>query len=84
MAEIFLLSNFIADMKRYIAANAKNKPNGSDLNQPAIPLVSIGKESEKIRAANRPAVVPPITLTNAKTRIEVNEPITSGKSIVKS
>ena len=37
-----------------------------------------------INDANRPAVVPPITRTNAKTTIHDNEPTIIGKSIVKS
>ncbi len=64
--------------------NAKNNPKGSDLNQPINPLVNIGSEIEKISAANNPAVVPPKTRTNAKTTTAVNEPMTNGKSMVKS
>ena len=81
--DIFPLLNFIPETKRYIAMNAKNKPSGSDLNQPINPLEKIGTDTEKINAANNPAVVPPKTRTNAKTTIAVNEPITNGKSIVK-
>ena len=64
--------------------NPKNKPSGSDLNQPINPLENIGTDTEKINAANSPAVVPPKTRTKAKTTIAVREPITNGKSIVKS
>ena len=84
MKEIFPLLNFNPETKRYIAKNAKNNPKGSDLNQPINPLVNIGSETEKISAANNPAVVPPKTRTNAKITIAVNEPKTNGKSIVKS
>jgi len=84
MKEIFPLFNFNPETKRYIAKNAKKSPRGSDLNQPINPLVNIGTETEKINAANNPAVVPDITRTNAKTTIAVNEPKTNGKSIVKS
>ena len=82
--EIFPLLNFNPETKRYIAMNAKKSPNGSDLNQPINPLVKIGTDIEKINAANNPAVVPPKTRTKAKTTIAVKEPITMGKSIVKS
>ena len=82
--EILPLLNFNPETKRYIAMNAKNNPNGSDLNQPSNPLVKIGAESEKINAANNPAVVPPKTRTNANTEIAVSEPTTIGNNIVKS
>ena len=82
--DIFPLLNFIPETKRYIAMNAKNKPSGSDLNQPISPLEKIGIDTEKINAANNPAVVPPKTRTKAKTTTAVNEPMTNGKSIVKS
>ena len=64
--------------------NAKKSPKGSDLNQPIKPLEKMGTDTEKINAANNPAVVPPKTRTNAKTAMAVNEPITKGKSTVKS
>ena len=64
--------------------NAKNNPNGSDLNHPINPLEKIGIDIEKISAANNPAVVQPKTRTKAKTTTAVNEPMTNGKSIVKS
>ena len=76
--------NLNPETKRYIAINAKNNPKGSDLNQPINPLVNIGSEIEKINAANSPAVVPPRTRTKANTTIAVKEPITNGKSTVKS
>ena len=82
--EILPLFNFIPETKRYIAKNAKNNPRGSDLNQPIKPRVKIGSDTEKINAANNPAVVPPKTRTNAKTTSAVKEPNTKGKSIVKS
>ena len=84
MKEIFPLLNFNPETNRYIAMNAKNNPNGSDLNQPINPLEKIGTDTEKINAANNPAVVPPKTRTNAKTTTAVNEPMTNGKSMVKS
>ena len=84
IAEIFPRLNLIPETKRYIAAKAKNNPNGSDLNQPIKPLEMIGAEIEKINAANSPAVVPPSTRTNANTRTAVNEPITKGNNTVKS
>ena len=68
--ENFPLLNIIPETKRYIARNAKNNPNGSDLNQPISPRVNIGVEIENINAANNPAVVPPRTRTNAKTEID--------------
>ncbi len=39
---------------------------------------------EKNNAENNPAVVPPITLTNAKITIVLSEPKITGKRIVKS
>ncbi len=82
--DIFPLLNFIPETKRYIAMNANNNPNGSDLNHPINPREKIGTEIEKINAANSPAVVPPRTRTKANTTIAVKEPITNGKSTVKS
>ena len=82
--DIFPLLNFIPETKRYIARNAKNNPNGSDLNQPINPLEKIGTEMENISAANNPAVVPPNTRTKANTTTAVKEPITNGNNTVKS
>ncbi len=82
--DIFPLLNFIPETKRYIARNAKNNPNGSDLNQPISPLIRIGTDTAKINEANRPAVVPPNTRTNANTTMEVKDPITKGNKTVKS
>ena len=62
----------------------KNRPSGSDLNQPIWPLIIIGIDIEKNNAANNPAVVPPIILTRAKTTIAVKEPKITGNNIVKS
>ena len=73
----------MAAKKRYVDNNPKNKPSGSDLNQPNCPLTKIGKEIENKREANNPAVVPPITRTSAKITTVVNEPIITGKIIVK-
>ena len=42
------------------------------------------EEGTNIKDAIRPAVVPPITRTNAKTTIAVNEPIIIGNSTAKS
>tara|TARA_B110000438_G_scaffold105142_1_gene103662 strand:+ start:655 stop:906 length:252 start_codon:yes stop_codon:yes gene_type:complete len=72
------------ETKRYIAINAKNKPKGSDLNQPTNPRVNMGTEIENINAAINPAVVPPRTRTKAKTDIAVNEPTTNGNIITNS
>ena len=82
--DIFLQLNFIPETKRYIAKKAKKSPNGSDLNQPIKPLVMIGTETEKISAANNPALVPPNTRTKANTTTAVKEPITNGNNTVKS
>ena len=84
ISEIFPLLNLNPETKRYIAMNANNNPNGSDLNHPINPREKIGTEIEKINAANSPAVVPPRTRTKANTTIAVKEPITNGKSTVKS
>tara|TARA_B100001540_G_scaffold299349_1_gene303742 strand:- start:1922 stop:2446 length:525 start_codon:yes stop_codon:yes gene_type:complete len=81
--EILPLLNFIPDVKRYNAINAKNSPNGSDLNHPIRPLVKIGTEIENINAANNPAEVPLITRTNPNTTNTVREPMINGKYIVK-
>ena len=81
--EIFPLLFLIPETKRYAAINPKNSPKGSDLNQPIRPLEKIGIEIENINAANKPDVVPPKTLTNAKTTIDVSEPITNGNNITK-
>ena len=47
-------------------------------------LNPISAAFKKAKAENRPAVVPPITLTVAKTTTHVNEPITTGNRTVKS
>ena len=44
----------------------------------------IGNEIAKNNDEKSPAVVPPITLTNAKITTVVNEPITTGNIIAKS
>tara|TARA_B100000029_G_C17318039_1_gene866980 strand:+ start:132 stop:575 length:444 start_codon:yes stop_codon:yes gene_type:complete len=77
--EIFPLLNFIAETKKYNAIIPNNNPSGSDLNQPAKPLIKIGTETENIRDASKPAVVPPNTRTNANTAIDVRPPTTMGK-----
>ena len=82
--ENFPLLTIMPETKRQIAINAKNKPSGSDLNQPIKPLVNIGTDTANIKEANKPAVVPPSTRTNAKTAIAVKEPIIIGKRITKS
>ncbi len=81
--EILPLLFFIPETNRYNPIIPKNNPNGSDLNQPAKPRISIGIENANNSDAKRPAVVPPRVLTRAKTAIEVNEPTTSGNNIVK-
>lgn len=81
---ILLFFAVIPLKRRYIVKTEKNKPSGSDLNHPIEPLVKIGIDSEKNKAENNPAVVPPITRTNAKSTIVVREPKTAGKTMVKS
>ena len=71
---------FIPLSKRYTARILKNKPSGSDLNQPIWPRIMMGIETEKSVEANNPAVVPPIVLTSAKTTMVVNEPIITGNN----
>ena len=80
----FLFWEFIPLNSKYTAKRAKNKPRGSDLNHPIEPRISIGNEIENNRAENKPAVVPPMTLTKAKRTIADKEPKTAGNSIVKS
>ncbi len=80
----FLFWEVIPLNRKYTAKRAKNNPRGSDLNHPIGPRISIGNEIENNRAENRPAVVPPMTLTIAKRTIADKEPKTTGNSIVKS
>ncbi len=80
----FLFWEFIPLNSKYTAIRLKNNPRGSDLNHPIEPRISIGNEIENNRAENKPAVVPPMTLTNAKRTIADKEPKTTGNSIVKS
>ena len=54
------------------------------MNHPIGPRISIGNEIENNIAENKPAVVPPMTLTMAKRTIADKEPKTTGNSIVKS
>ena len=84
MSDVFPLLVLMADTKRQMPIKPKNNPSGSDLNHPIKPLRIIGNETANIKDAIRPAVVPPITRTSAKTTMHVNEPITSGNIIVKS
>ena len=81
---IFLFWEFIPLNNKYNIKRLKNNPKGSDLNHPIGPRISIGNEIENNRAENKPAVVPPMTLTNAKITIADKEPKITGKSIVKS
>ena len=81
---IFLFWEFIPLSSKYIVKRPKNNPRGSDLNQPIGPRISIGNEIENNIAENKPAVVPPMTLTKAKRTIADKEPKTAGNSIVKS
>jgi len=81
---IFLFSDLKPLRKKYNPNNPKNNPSGSDLNQPKVPRNITGKDTEKNKAAKRPAVVPPKTLTSAKIMTTVNEPTTTGNKIVKS
>ena len=78
------MSVLIADKNKYAARKLKKKPRGSDLNQPIKPLSRMGNEMANINDAIRPAVVPPITRTNANTMIDFNEPMMTLKIIVKS
>jgi len=80
----FLFWEFIPLNSRYTAKRAKNNPRGSDLNHQIEPRISIGNETENNIAENKPAVVPPMTLTKAKRTIADKEPKTAGNSIVKS
>ena len=82
--DIFLFWEFIPLKSKYTAKRAKNNPKGSDLNHPIGLRIKIGKEIENKSAENRPAVVPPITLTSAKITIADNEPKIAGNKIVKS
>ncbi len=81
---IFLFWEFIPLNSKYTAKKLKNNPRGSDLNHPTGPRISIGNETENNRAENKPAVVPPMTLTKAKRTIADKEPKTTGNIIVKS
>ena len=81
---IFLFSDFIPLNSKYNARRAKNNPNGSDLNHPIGLLIKRGIETEYKRAENKPADVPPITLTNAKITIADNDANIAGNKIVKS
>ena len=82
--EILPLSFFIPETKRQTAIKPRNNPSGSDLNQPTKPREKIGTDTANINDANKPAVVPPKTLTNAKTAIEVIAPMNVGNNMVKS
>lgn len=75
---------FIAEISKYKAKSAKNRPRGSDLNHPKLPRWIIAGVKAINKAENRPAVVPPNALTSAKTTIVVNDPTTTGNIIVKS
>ncbi len=81
--DIFLFWEFIPLKSKYTAKRLKNNPRGSDLNQPIGPRISIGNETEHNRAENKPAVVPPMTLTKAKRTIADKEPKITGNNIVK-
>ena len=50
----------------------KNRPNGSDLNHPRLPLWIIAGLNAQNSAENIPAVVPPSTLTRANTAMDVS------------
>ncbi len=80
----FLFWEFIPLNSKYNVKRLKNNPRGSDLNHPIGPRISIGNETENNIAENKPAVVPPMTLTKAKITIADKEPKTTGNSIVKS
>ena len=78
-----LYPDLIPLIQRYTAKSPRNRPSGSDLNQPINPRSMIGTETENKSAATSPAVVPPIVLTTAKIATVVSEPIITGNSIVK-
>ncbi len=81
---VFLFWEFMPLKSKYNVKRLKNNPRGSDLNHPIGPRISIGNEIENNMAENKPAVVPPMTLTKAKRTIADKEPKTAGNSIVKS
>ena len=62
----------------------RHKPRGSDLNQPIRALCATGSAIANISDAIKPAVVPPMTRTSAKTKTAVIEVIARGNIIVKS
>src|SRR4029079_8124614 len=49
---------FIAEISKYKAKSAKNRPSGSDLNHPKLPRWIIAGVKAINNAENRPAVVP--------------------------
>ena len=81
---IFLFWELIPLRRKYTVKRLKNNPRGSDLNQPIGLRISNGNEIEYNNAANKPAEVPPITLTKAKRTIAERELKTTGNTIVKS
>lgn len=84
MRAIFLFCELIPLRRKYTAKRPKNIPSGSDLNHPIGLLINRGIETENKREANKPDVVPPITLTNAKITIPDNDANITGNRIVKS
>ena len=82
--EVLPLLVFMAETNRYIPIKARNNPSGSDLNHPITPLKIIGIDMANIKDATRPAVVPPMTRTNANTATDVNEPMITGNITTKS
>ena len=81
---IFLFFELIPLNSKYMNKRLKNIPKGSDLNHPSGLRINNGIETENKIAENNPAVVPPITLTNAKITITDNEEKITGNIIVKS
>lgn len=76
------LFEFNAERNNQNPSNPRNKPKGSDLNQPAEPLTRMGMDTEKNRAESNPADVPIIFLVIPKIIKIVNEPTITGKIIV--
>lgn len=72
---------FSPDRNMQVAKSPKNKPNGSDLNHPKLPLIITGNDMENRSDAINPAEVELKDLTNAKIIMDVEEPITTGNNI---
>lgn len=80
----FDFSLLIPLKNKYVARKPKNNPRGSDLNQPKEPRKIIGSEIENKREDSNAVVFPENVLTKRKIKNVEDEPITTGKIIVKS